>query len=42
MHLGFFYHLSLWGKGLDVRHVAGDGQDVEAVVDGDAVFAGCK
>lgn len=42
MHLGFLRHLSLWGQGLDARHVAGDGQDVETVVDGDTVFAGRK
>lgn len=39
-HLERFRHLGLWGEGLDVGHVAGDGQDVEAVVDGHAVLAG--
>lgn len=35
-------YLSLWGDWLDVRHVAGDRQDVELVVDDNAVFARSK
>lgn len=37
-----FSHLSLWRDRLDVRHVAGDRQDVELVVNDNTVFTGCK
>lgn len=42
MFLLQFSHLSLWGDRLDSCHVAGDGQDVELVINNNTVFAGCK